>query len=151
MIYHYGYQNDRFGYYSVVEEDKFIVGLHFSILSFEGEERETDTIKEAHRQIEAYFLGELREFSLQIKLQGTDFQKAVWNELLQTSYGKTLSYASLAERVGRKNACRAVANACHFNRIPIIVPCHRVIRSDGKLGGYALGVDFKNNLLDLER
>lgn len=151
MIYHFGYENDKFGSYSVVEEDEFIIGLYFSDVSLEGEEKETDIIKEAHRQIEAYFLGKLREFSLRLKLHGTDFHKSVWRELQQIPYGETMSYALLAERVGNVNACRAVANACHFNRIPVIVPCHRIICSNGTLGGYALGVDFKNKLLSLER
>lgn len=84
---------------------------------------------------------------LKFDLQGTDFQKKVWKELLRIPSGKTRSYAEIATRIGHPNAYRAVANACGANPVAIAVPCHRVIASGGKLGGYGGGLDRKRKLL----
>lgn len=88
---------------------------------------------------------------LKIKLEGTDFQKKVWRELLKISWGETVSYREIAIRIGRPKAVRAVANAIGQNKIPIIIPCHRVIRTDGQLGGYSGGVRLKRRLLEFEK
>lgn len=88
------------------------------------------------------------DFSL--KIEGTDFQKLVWSELCKIPYGSLCSYADVARKIGRPNSVRAVANACGKNNIPIIIPCHRVIRSDGKYGGYSSGQDIKEMLIGIE-
>lgn len=88
--------------------------------------------------------------SLRFDLQGTDFQKQVWAELLRIPQGKTRSYTEIAKRIGRPNAYRAVANACGANPVAIAVPCHRVIASGGKIGGYGGGLDRKRKLLASE-
>jgi methylated-DNA-[protein]-cysteine S-methyltransferase len=105
----------------------------------------------ARQQLAAYFAGDLTEFDLPMDMEGTDFQRRVWQELRRIPYGHTVSYAELARRVGNAKACRAVGLANGRNPIGIIVPCHRVIASDGGLGGYGGGLERKNWLLDHER
>ena len=102
-------------------------------------------------QLEEYFDGKRKEFDISIKLIGTEFQKKVWNELLKIPYGETVSYKDIAINTGNPKACRAVCMANHNNPILIIVPCHRVINENKKLGGYALGLDLKRRLLELEK
>lgn len=101
-------------------------------------------------QLNEYFNRRRKEFDLQLEILGTDFQKNVWNELIKIPYGETISYGELAERMGDKNKMRAVAAANGANPIPIIIPCHRVIGSDGSLTGYGGGLDVKKKLLELE-
>ena len=102
-------------------------------------------------QLEEYFDGRRKEFDIPIKLRGTEFQKKVWNELLKIPYGVTVSYKDIAIKIGNPKVCRAVGMANHNNPILIIVPCHRVINENKKLGGYALGLDLKRKLLELEK
>ncbi len=105
---------------------------------------------EVIRQLQAYFRGELKKFDLPLAMEGTDFQLRVWNALRAIPYGETISYAQLAERIGNPKAVRAVGLANGSNPIPIIVPCHRVIGSDGSLTGFGGGLATKNMLLELE-
>ena len=114
-------------------------------------EGEAGVLEAAEAQLEAYFAGELRAFELSLWTPGTAFERAVWAELGNIGFGETISYASLAARVGRPGAARAVGGANGRNRIAIVVPCHRVINADGGLGGYAGGLDRKARLLELER
>ncbi len=102
------------------------------------------------RELKAYFAGERREFSFALDLRGTDFQLACWRALRAIPYGETRTYADIARAVGKANAFRAVGLANHRNPIAIVVPCHRVIRSDGTLCGYGGGLDVKRKLLELE-
>jgi O-6-methylguanine DNA methyltransferase len=101
-------------------------------------------------QLEEYFAGQRREFTFQLDLRGTEFQRACWRALLAIPYGETRTYADIAEAVGNPNACRAVGMANHRNPIAIVVPCHRVIASSGDLCGYGGGLDVKRKLLELE-
>ena len=105
---------------------------------------------EVERQISAYFRGELKEFKLGLSVRGTAFQRSVWSALRDIPYGETISYRELAARVGRPSACRAVGAANGRNPLPIVVPCHRVIGSNGKLTGYYGGTHLKEYLLNLE-
>ncbi|MGW0734541.1 methylated-DNA--[protein]-cysteine S-methyltransferase [Streptomyces sp. NPDC002851] len=102
-------------------------------------------------QLERYFAGELREFDLPLHLDGTPFQRAVWEQLRRIPYGETRSYGELADALGKPNASRAVGLANGKNPIGIIVPCHRVIGANGGLTGYGGGLDRKRRLLDFER
>lgn len=102
------------------------------------------------RQLDEYFAGKRREFTMNLDLRGTDFQLRCWNALLAIPCGETCSYADLARKVGCPRGFRAVGMANHDNPIPIIVPCHRVITSDHRLGGYGGGLDVKERLLDIE-
>jgi methylated-DNA-[protein]-cysteine S-methyltransferase len=101
-------------------------------------------------QLEAYFRGELREFTCKLDLIGTPFQKDCWQALLRIPYGKTCSYADIARAIGRPNAFRAVGQANHDNPLAIIVPCHRVLGVNGTLTGYGGGLSTKEKLLRLE-
>ena len=101
-------------------------------------------------QLSAYFYGDLKSFSLPLLFAGSEFQKLTWKELLKIPYGMTQSYLELADTLGDKNAVRAVANANGANAISIIVPCHRVVGSNGELMGYAGGLPVKKKLLTLE-
>lgn len=105
---------------------------------------------ETIRQLDAYFAGELKEFDLPMRLEGTPFQRGVWNQLRQIPYGETRTYGQLAEALGNIRASRAVGLANGKNPIGIIVPCHRVIGSTGSLIGYGGGLDRKQRLLAFE-
>jgi methylated-DNA-[protein]-cysteine S-methyltransferase len=108
-------------------------------------------LREVIRQLRAYFAAELETFDVGLAPEGTPFQQRVWSELLKIPYGETISYGELARRIGSPNASRAVGLANGSNPIPIIIPCHRVIGSDGKLTGYGGGLPIKEKLLALEK
>ncbi len=110
----------------------------------------TQLIEETASQLDEYFRGHRTEFTLPLDPQGTDFQKRVWNVLKDIPYGQTRSYAWVAGMVGCTRSYRAIGGAGNRNPIPIIIPCHRMIGSDGQLKGYAGGLDIKRRLLDLE-
>ncbi|MGH9515936.1 MAG: methylated-DNA--[protein]-cysteine S-methyltransferase [Terriglobales bacterium] len=108
-------------------------------------------LTEVTRQLRAYFAGELESFDLLLAPEGTPFQQKVWSELCNIPYGETISYGELARRIGNPNASRAVGLANGSNPIPIVIPCHRVIGSNGKLTGYGGGLPIKEKLLALEK
>jgi O-6-methylguanine DNA methyltransferase len=111
----------------------------------------TPVHEELERQLSEYFEGKRERFDVDLEMQGTDFQLAVWKGLLEIPFGETRSYRDLARAIGRPEAVRAVARANGGNRIAIVVPCHRVIGSDGSLTGYSGGLPRKNALLQLEK
>lgn len=121
------------------------------ILNANFVESSSDVIEKAWQQLNEYFLDQRREFDIPLLFVGTDFQKKVWNELLKIPYGNTISYGELAKRIGMPKSVRAVANANAVNALSIIVPCHRVIGSDGSLTGYGGGLERKRYLLNLEK
>jgi len=102
------------------------------------------------QELKEYFAGQRRTFSFALDLRGTDFQRACWHALLQIPYGETRTYADIARAVGRPQGFRAVGMANNRNPVAIVVPCHRVIASDGTLCGYGGGLDIKRKLLELE-
>jgi methylated-DNA-[protein]-cysteine S-methyltransferase len=108
-------------------------------------------LDEVARQLRAYFVGELEAFDISLAPKGTPFQQKVWSELQKIPYGDTISYGELARRIGNSNASRAVGLANGSNPIPIVIPCHRVIGSNGKLTGYGGGLPIKGKLLALEK
>ncbi len=108
-------------------------------------------LRECVKQLREYFDGRRRNFELPVDVQGTQFQKRVWNELGRIPFGQTISYGELARRVKNIKASRAVGSANGKNPIGIIVPCHRVIAGDGTIGGYAGGIRLKQKLLSLEQ
>lgn len=105
---------------------------------------------EAEQQLNAYFARKLKQFMLPLHLSGTEFQKKVWNALMTIPFGEKRSYAQIAKQIGHTNAVRAVGSANGKNPVSIIVPCHRVIGSDGALRGFAGGLDTKAFLLEME-
>ncbi len=108
-------------------------------------------LDQAQKELDKYFCGELTSFTVALDLRGTDFQKQVWQELQQIGYGKSCSYQDIASNISRPKAVRAVGAANGANPVAMIVPCHRVIGKNGKLTGYAYGVEMKQYLLDLEQ
>ena len=120
-------------------------------LKLEPVEAVTPLLAQCIRQLEEYFAGTRREFSLPLVMKGTEFQMKAWDVLRQIPYGKTISYGEQATRLGNAKASRAVAQANHNNTVAIVVPCHRVINANGTLGGYAPGTDKKQFLLALEQ
>lgn len=113
-------------------------------------EESSPIIEKTKKQLNEYFTQQRTSFSIELHLIGTDFQKSVWNELIKIPYGKTNSYLQLSKNINNPKAVRAVASANGANAISIIIPCHRIIGSDGKLVGYAGGLPAKNKLLKLE-
>lgn len=121
-----------------------------SALNTNLEKSTSPLIEQCIYQLNQYFGGERRIFDLPISLVGSDFQKQVWNELLKIPYGEKASYMDLAKKLNNEGAIRAVASANGANALSIIVPCHRIIGSDGDLTGYAGGLNAKKKLLELE-
>jgi O-6-methylguanine DNA methyltransferase len=107
-------------------------------------------LQQALAQLQAYFAGMRRTFDVSLDLYGTPFQKAAWNLLLEIPYGETRTYAQVAAALGRPQATRAVGQANGANPLPIFIPCHRVVQSNGSLGGYGGGIALKRALLQLE-
>lgn len=109
-----------------------------------------EPFEDAIRQLEEYFAGRRREFELNLAPRGTDFQRRVWNALLEIPYGETCTYSDIAKKLRNPNAVRAVGLANGRNPLPIVIPCHRVIGADGSLTGYGGGLAIKRQLLALE-
>ncbi len=114
-------------------------------------EQDDDVMELARSQIDGYFLGKRTEFDLSLLMVGTDFQKQVWDALIKIPYGKTSSYLQLARTINNEKAVRAVAAANGANSMSIIIPCHRIIGSNGDMTGYAGGIPVKKELLRLEQ
>jgi len=113
-------------------------------------EQSQERTAEVRNQLEEYFAGDRKQFSIPLDLRGTEFRKRCWNELLRIPYGETRTYAEIARAVGSPAGFRAVGQANHYNPIAIIVPCHRVLASGKRLGGYGGGLPVKAMLLRLE-
>lgn len=149
MKYSYSYQTPV-GQITVSATQDAVTAIQFGE-NLEGSIRETELIKKTFQQLDEYFKRSRTVFDIPLLFEGTEFQKKVWSALQQIPYGRTVSYKELAIVVGNEKACRAVGMANNRNKIAIIVPCHRVIGSNGKLVGYAAGLEVKNFLLNLEK
>lgn len=146
------YQTDLGMLYIVQEDDAIAeVGILQPNEIIQYEKKETPLIQNAYQQLKEYFQGERQTFQLPLTPKGTPFQQKVWNILQTIPYGETWSYLQMAKAIGNPKACRAVGMANHRNPIGIIIPCHRVIGSNGNLVGYASGLDRKRYLLNLEK
>lgn len=141
----------KIGIIGIRENNKSITDIYFSKVDTNDNIEETDLIKECFKQLKEYFEGNRVKFDLPLDARGTEFQKKVWNELLRIPYGETKSYKDIAVAIGNEKACRAIGMANNKNPIPIIIPCHRVIGSNGKLVGYAGGLNVKEKLLNIEK
>ena len=149
MIYQYSYET-KLGSVTIVEEDGALLAIT-THRTYEGIKQETPLINEAYRQLSEYLLGERKHFDLPLNPQGTVFQQQVWKALCDIPYGETRSYKQIAEAIGNPKAVRAVGMANNRNPLLIVVPCHRVIGANGKLVGYAAGIEKKEFLLKLEK
>lgn len=144
------------GIIQITEEDGKIIRLSLlkdtadTAAFVDGMGEETPVLNKARKEILEFFDGKRKYFDLPLNPKGTEFQKNVWNALLQIPYGEVKSYKDIACMIGNPKGCRAVGMANNRNPIPIIIPCHRVIGSNGSLVGYAYGLDIKEKLLALE-
>jgi len=119
-------------------------------LSADYVEQDSQVLMQTREELDEYIRGERKVFDVPLLMLGSEFQKSVWKALLEIPYGKTASYLELAKKIGNEKAVRAVANANGANAIGIIIPCHRIIGSDGSLTGYGGGLPLKKKLLELE-
>ncbi|MGL4731380.1 MAG: methylated-DNA--[protein]-cysteine S-methyltransferase [Clostridium sp.] len=133
-----GYENDVIVLIEMLDGECYDYGL------------ETPISKDSYKELSEYFKGERKEFTFPYKISGTEFQMKVWNALCKIPYGETRSYKDVAKEVGNEKASRAVGMANNKNPIAIVVPCHRVVGSNGKMVGYAFGLNKKQILLDME-
>jgi methylated-DNA-[protein]-cysteine S-methyltransferase len=147
------FHHTAIGRIGIAEDNGSITNLFFETdaVPQNVEMCETELIKEAFRQLEAFLAGELKSFSLPLAPRGTEFMRAVWKILCGVPYGKTASYKEIAIASGNPKAARVVGMANNKNPIPLLIPCHRIIGTDGKLVGYRGGLDVKRKLLELER
>ncbi|MCL2748538.1 MAG: methylated-DNA--[protein]-cysteine S-methyltransferase [Alphaproteobacteria bacterium] len=139
-----------FGTAVLSEEDGAIVELSFDAHGCCGMQKETPLLRMAAKQLSEYFSGRRQIFDLPLNPIGTKFQRDVWNALLEIPFGETKSYAQVAAATGRDKAARPVGGAVGKNPIPIIIPCHRVLAANNKIGGFSLGLDMKRKLLKIE-
>ncbi|MFE0821547.1 methylated-DNA--[protein]-cysteine S-methyltransferase [Streptomyces sp. NPDC058794] len=145
-----------YGALTLVAEDGALCGLYMTDQRHRPPEEtfgpaDDGPFAQAEEQLTAYFAGELKDFTLDLRLNGTPFQRTVWDQLRKIPYGETRTYGELADALGNPAASRAVGLANGRNPIGIIVPCHRVIGASGSLTGYGGGLERKRRLLDFER
>jgi len=134
----------------ITTNQNFLLSISFSNNKIASTSSQPDILHETVRQLEEYFNGERKEFNLKLHSSGTDFQNKVWEQVNKIPFGKTVSYLDIAKETGSKNNTRAVGLANGKNPIPIVIPCHRVIGTNGKLTGYAGGLERKKWLLQHE-
>lgn len=143
--------NTPVGRVTIAGNGDAITSLAIGEVQMTGDRKPSPLTNDAANQLQEYLAGKRRYFDLPLDPAGTSFQRQVWSELLDIPYGATRTYGELAHAVGSPRGARAVGTACNRNPIAIVVPCHRVLSSNGKLGGYAYGTEVKRFLLDLER
>jgi O-6-methylguanine DNA methyltransferase len=162
----YQYIDSPFGEITLVSDEQHLLGLLFGhsletlytnriaklskTLVEDWKCGSATVIEDTKKQLLEYCEGKRQHFQLPLKLLGSEFQVSVWQALLAIPFGKTQSYKQIAARIGKPSAVRAVANANGANAIAIIIPCHRVISSDGSIGGYSGGIDKKEAMLKIE-
>ena len=146
----YAIYDTEIGKLKITYEQGYIIGIS-KVDKIQSLGIKSKISEKAYMELKEYFAGKRKTFDIPIKLIGTEFQKKVWKELLKIPYGKTVSYKDIAISIDNPKACRAIGMANHNNPILIIVPCHRVVNENGNLGGYALGLDMKRKLLEIEK
>lgn len=144
------YLQSPIGIVKIKSDDAYIRSVTFVEELGENSPEQPEVLKNCSKQLQEYFTGERKEFTVPLQQEGTEFQQQVWQELLQVPFGKTTSYLALSKKLNNIGAIRAVGTANGKNHIAIIVPCHRVIGSDGKLTGYSGGLHRKKWLLEHE-
>lgn len=132
----------------ITENDK-LKGINF-VESYKETTEDDSFQKEIKKELMEYFEGKRKVFEIPLEVEGTEFQKKVWTEMAKIPFGERMSYGELAEKSGCPKGARAVGLACNKNKIPIIIPCHRVVGKNGNLTGFAGGLDIKAQLLKLE-
>jgi methylated-DNA-[protein]-cysteine S-methyltransferase len=160
LVYTHTYPSPVGNLYIAVRRDGTVLRIGFAPVESWGEEYVAEENKyacgEVEYQLDEYFAGRLRRFTLELDLEGTEFQRMVWQRLRKINYGDVITYGEIARKIGKKEAARAVGNAVASNPIPIVVPCHRVVPASGEIGNYAVrslngsGSETKRSLLSLE-
>lgn len=145
------YYDSPIGIIKITSSNDSILSVDFVEDSDDINKETPNILKEAYKQIDEYFKGTRNDFELKLFFKGTEFQNKVWNELCNIPYGQTATYKDIAIKIGNEKACRAIGNANNKNNIVIIIPCHRVIGSNGKLVGYAGELWRKEWLLNHEK
>lgn len=148
---YYGYYNSPIGILEIICSENVLLSVMFVEKEKLVGKVNNAVLENTIKQLDEYFDGRRKEFNIKMELEGTDFQKQVWSELLKIPFGETISYKNLAIRIGNEKSSRAVGNANGKNMIWIIIPCHRVIGTDGSLTGYAGGLERKQWLLEHEK
>lgn len=146
--------NSPLGTLTLVEEDEKLSGIFYEneeVNLTNIKEKDTELLLKTEKEINEYFLGKRKSFDIPLKLKGTHYQLKVWKELMNIKYNELLTYKDIAIKINNPKSFRAVGLANNKNRIPIIIPCHRVIGSNKKLIGYSAGLDKKEFLINLER
>jgi methylated-DNA-[protein]-cysteine S-methyltransferase len=146
------FYDTKIGTIGIAEENGAITNLYFSktVADVKAILEETVILQEANKQLQEYFAGKRTVFELPLALKGTAFQQKVWQALQEIPFGETRSYGEIAKNIGQPKASRAVGGANNKNPLPIFIPCHRVIGTNGKLVGYAGGLEIKKILLNVE-
>lgn len=147
------YLDSPIGKIGIIEENSKIINIEIGKnidIKNNIKEKDTEILINTSKQLNEYFEGKRTKFDVPLNPNGTEFMNKVWNSLKKIPYGETKTYKQIAEEIDNPKAVRAVGMANHKNPIPIIIPCHRVIGSNGKLIGYALGLNMKEFLLELE-
>lgn len=134
-----------------IEADDEAITALYLVDYHQTDETKCELLIEAKKQLREYFNGNRQQFNLPVHIEGTEFQLKVWNVLSDIPYGTTCSYGDIAEKIGNVKASRAVGGAVHKNPVMIILPCHRVIGSNGSLVGFGAGLDVKVKLLNIEK
>lgn len=160
LVYTHTYPSPIGNLYIAVRRDGTVIRIGFAPLEDWGDEYVAEENKyacgEAEYQLDEYFAGRLRRFTLDLAFEGTEFHRMVWQRLRKINYGDVITYGEIARKIGKKDAARAVGNAVASNPIPIVVPCHRVVPASGEIGNYAVrtlngsGAEAKRSLLALE-
>lgn len=160
LVYTHTYPSPIGNLYIAVRRDGTVIRIGFAPAEDWGDEYVAEENKyacgEVEYQLDEYFAGRLRRFTLDLEFEGTEFQRLVWQRLRKINYGDVITYGEIARKIGKKDAARAVGNAVASNPIPILVPCHRVVPASGEIGNYALrtlngsGTETKRSLLALE-
>ena len=132
----------------IAENNGAITDISYNLLNFEI--KETPLIRKTYKELDEYLKGKRQTFDIPLELHGTPFQIKVWEALKKVPYGKTASYKDIAKAIGNEKACRAEGMANNQNPVIIIIPCHRIIGSNGSLTGYAGGLNIKKKLLEIE-
>lgn len=140
-----------FGWIKITADDTAVLSIDFVKNAGRNPEKTSPIIIEAVKQIDEYSAGSRKVFKIATRASGTEFQKKIWNAISKIPYGKTASYGEVAAAAGSPRAARAAGGACNKNPLPIIVPCHRVIGSDGSLVGFGGGLDQKMKFLEHEK
>lgn len=137
---------------TVIEENFKIIGIKYGHIKMDDNyiKTDTDNINNVKNQLDEYFNAKRVNFDFPYELRGTEFQVKVWNALKTIEFSQSKSYSDIADMIALPKATRAVANACGKNPLLIVIPCHRVIRKDGSIGGFSCGVDVKHRLVNFE-